>query len=442
MLILGNYLAQPTTAEDGAAPGWEWAPPIDGDGLRGALNLASIGFIAACRPDQPRPLGLFDAGTFPLGCGSSYLPITIEDPRDARPDGRFRDAWLSITGVPAEGDTLAQILFRFLCHPAGPGFLQPTLGRSIEIWLSGRKIVSRKFVAGDDPDYDQGLHAFLRTQVAAAVADAEGGRSRSRLGQVDDQADARFVDWLAEKYVGQSPQKKAEFCELVQFEKPLVPHETTLSDNFDRANNTNMSTGGPYSYTDLIGDMQVHSNAAAGSSPASADCRSRLESDLSGSDHNCYVNATRVVDATTGYVAPCIRFQSGADTCYAARLSGSTSSITGSVARAFRAIAVSAGGVTALGTGGNQTSALPVPIGIEVNGSTLSLYYNGSLVETITDSSITSGTRVGLMARGFVDSKMDDLAAADLAPPAGHPLLRRLGGIPFARPWPAGMPAW
>jgi hypothetical protein len=68
---------------------------------------------------------------------------------------------------------------------------------------------------------------------------------------------------------------------------------------------------------------------------------------------------------------------------------------------------------------------------ISCNGSTIKGYVNGVEEVSVTDSSLTTGTKVGIRIRGYID----DFASADVGgAPAGHPALRRLGLVAHCRP--------
>lgn len=460
MLVLGDWLAYPEFDDDGeAVVGWHWGPPGDGTAnLCGSLDLASVGQITAGKVDQPRPVGIFAVDSFPMGTGSRYLPITSEDPRDARPDGRLLDGWESLTGFRPQGDTVADLIWDHLTRGAdaanldGPGFLAPGSRRGVDLWLANTCLRSEKFVWGTDSAYTARLQDVLTRQLAVVRDRALNGECRNTKGLADFAAHQKFADMICQKYAGCSKQKKLDFLEQIKpasWDEPLVPHETTITDNFNRADNTDIGSGSAYAYTDVNGSMRIISNAVHDESGSSAtENRTRVESDLSSVEMSAQISAVSVSAATARSVGPMLRFANGADTAYALRLFGNASGTTGSLVRVFRAYKCVAGALTALGSGTNQTSALPVPIRLtagEGASSTLTAYYNGSNVESFTDSAIdgSAGARIGLYLRGVTPgSVIDDLDASDLAAAAGQPTMRRFGGFTLDRAWQSGTRVW
>lgn len=289
---------------------------------------------------------------------------------------------------------------------------------------------SDDFSFGLDAAYTLKLKDVLTLQAARMQAAAEAGLLRDKHGAVDFDADAKFVDAVCEKYNGRTPESKVAFASLIGFAKPLVDHETTIGESFNKADSTTL--GPDQTWTEFVtAELQVVSNQATSGSNASEN-HARAEADLSSNDSSSQVSAVSVATSTARSVGTCGRYSSSVDTAYALRLFGNASGATGSFARVFRAYTIVAGSITAIGTGTNQASALPVPIKLEMSGTTLTLIYNGSSVESFTDAtidgSIVGGKRSGIFIRGLSGASIvDDLSAADLGAVATTNFLTLLG---------------
>lgn len=93
-------------------------------------------------------------------------------------------------------------------------------------------------------------------------------------------------------------------------------------------------------------------------------------------------------------------------------------------------------------TGGSETSmwngasgtvpTTTVAATLEVSGSNISLYLNGSLAQTVTNSAITSAGKAGIY-NFFADaggSTIDNFSASDPVVAGGQPISKRFGGVP------------
>lgn len=116
--------------------------------------------------------------------------------------------------------------------------------------------------------------------------------------------------------------------------------------------------------------------------------QSRAEHDTTSSDQYAQVVITGAAGAASE-LGVCVRYASAANTFYMAMFRNA--------ATPWVQIWKSVGGTfTALGAQITVSVALPDTLRIEVEGSTIRAYWNGTLTESITDTSITSGTRAGL----------------------------------------------
>lgn len=288
----------------------------------GKIDLASVGQIMAARAGESRPvcLATYRDGEWPE---ADDVLLSSEDPRDARPDPRLLDAWESLTGFRPQGETIAGLIRDHLTRGAdpanvdGPGFLAPGAKPQIDIWLANKRIWTESFAWGLDVEYTAKLQAVLTRQLAVVRTQTLAGECRTNLGTVDYAADQKFADLICERYAGRNPQLKDEFLALIKpadWDKPLVPHETTITYNFNRADNTDIGSGAAFAYTDVAGSMRIISNAVHDESGTSAtENRTRVESDLSSNDMSAQISAVSVSAATARSIGPMVRFASAAD---------------------------------------------------------------------------------------------------------------------------------
>jgi hypothetical protein len=145
------------------------------------------------------------------------------------------------------------------------------------------------------------------------------------------------------------------------------------SDNFTRAN-------GPIgaNWTVVNGGFNISGNTAVGTGGSFNGAA------WTGSAINADHYSTITIGTGTGFWAPATRVQSGADTYYAAYVSGTSPNITGAIFKRVAGTNTSLGGsVTGIATGDTVTLASSGPI--------LQLYHNGVLTSTIADTSISGG---------------------------------------------------
>lgn len=421
-----------------AEDGW-WGPPA---GCRGAIDLASHARILAATPGKPRGVGIFRCESIPADWEGVVL--SGEDLRDTRPDGRMLEAWESFTGYPPAGETLAECLWDHLTQGAGQaddgdrcGMLIPTQRRRLQLWLGG--------CLRDEP-FDIRTHSLaprlrecLSQQLSRLREEALAGRLVSPAkGAVDPCYHRRIADALLEKYAGSNSRAKAELFAAIKpstwdpDEGPLA-HATILTESFNKADSTTL--GPDQTWTEVLGNLQVASNACTVVGASATECSGRVESDLSSTDVYCQGMLAVGTTQTNRYAGPSARYASGADTCYHARqLGGASGNGT------FQLFKVIAGTSTALGSGSSRAQVAMKRL--ECSGTSIAIFSAGSLIETVVDTAIdgaiTGGRRAGLRLRdinsGFT---YDAWEAGDLSA-VGQPTIRRWGAIPFARPWPIG----
>lgn len=325
----------------------------------------------------------------------------------------MRDAWQSAIGYRPDGDNLLGMLLDQMtvgADPAGefgPKPLIPTVNGMLELWLGGHsRVWSERFQWGTHPHTNQ-VQAVLQRDFER-LWEALNGNDHCR----------RVLDWQCEKF------KVNDWKQLVprrlhQHVPGRLPHDTSISDNFNRANDTDMSVGAPFNWTDVAGAMSINTNRAM---LATSPARSRAESALSGTDHYSQADLIRGSgSANSGHAS--VRYASGSDDCYTLR---NQQGGAGSGARPFRISKVVTGTSTDLGSASTVSQTAPETMRLTCSGTSLTSAYNGADVETLTDSTHSTGTRCGVGAIGTTAWGVDNFSAEDLAVVTARPYI--IGG--------------
>jgi hypothetical protein len=120
-----------------------------------------------------------------------------------------------------------------------------------------------------------------------------------------------------------------------------------------------------------------------------------------------------------GPAGPAVRIDAGSATAYVYGMRSTT------IQRFFKIVA---GTWTQLGSDEGQTITTSTVCKISAVGTTLSLYADGSLIDTRTDSTIASGS-AGVM--WYDGQSYDDWEGGNIVAAAtGHPTIKRWGGVP------------
>lgn len=180
-----------------------------------------------------------------------------------------------------------------------------------------------------------------------------------------------------------------------------------LNDSFVRADNTNLSTGGPYSWTEMAQDLEIKTNALHPVTTA-AVAEARLDSDLVVNDNwaEAVVKVTKHASLETSSAAAA-RYQSGANSCYSAFLTRIAAT------EQLKLYKLVAGVGTVL-----STSAGSVPwdtgsvVRCEVKGSCIRGLCDGVEQSRIVDASVATGTRIGSLF--YYDAAGGDIAHSAL----------------------------
>lgn len=379
---------------DSGNGGGYWQMPA---GAQSALDLRSP--VACATPVTPTGVGLFvTPNATSLGAGYTNLGT---DPTALLTVGQ-RAALRTLLNLPRalSATDLQGILWEAMtaqADPDGTDRMLPLIpnGRRYELWLGGQRVRQVVLDSGDD--------AFLPFVLL--------------LRRIYRQARQNSLDGLTppnhyRKLLGYWVRKYGFHYRLFQPadvpDESDLPPETTISDNFNRADADALGTSSEgWSWTEVGGDIDIVSNKAQGTpdTPAYA----RAGSALSGNDNyaQCVVTTSSTSSLRQG--GPACRADSSAQTYYWASQSAGAGT-TGTL-RIYKAVS---GTRTALGTGTTQTKSGDTKK-IEANGSTITAYNNGVSAESLTDSSITSGVYSGLVyERPNNLVQCDDFVAADL----------------------------
>lgn len=334
--------------------------------------------------------------------GSKYSLLGQGDARTIAVTKPVRDVLSLVIGKQVLGLTLSDCLWSILTTQSdpfginGPKSLMPTRELNIELVLQGHgKVVDKPF----------SLQMPEATPVITILQEEYRQVRESVLaGKTSDpQLHQKILDFLGSKFKVGSPQDIFIPADLPK-ELP-VKHSTTLSDNFNRADAAPLGTasgGGTWaSYlTDSAGinDMTlettysgIHSNEKAFGSAAPSWILSRLESDLSSADHYCQISVTAFGDANNQHGTTVRMTNSATDgTSYWGRIVpvlGNLAQFTKANAKGYPTDIATSGAVTITG--------LPKILKTTINGSTYTVEWDGAVILTGTDTSISTGLRVG-----------------------------------------------
>lgn len=300
----------------------------------------------------------------------------------------MQDAWQAAMTYRPQGAKLVDLLWDQLTNGSdpegldGPKPLMPGVDLQLKLFVGGHSLVkSERFRFGIHP-HTARVRDLLRRQFESQW-EATNGHDHCR----------RCLDFTCEKY---RVDDWREFVpQRLRAHVPgRLPHQTTISDNFNRADQSGLGTAsGGFSWAHVVDTMNILSNEAR--TPGWGATRiSRAEADLSSDDH--YAQIT-IVSGAWGVNT---RFASGADTSY-----------NGTYGTGYNALRKRIAGVdTELDHGSSVT---PTTIKVESDGSSQTMYFDGVSEASGTDTAITGNLRTGIMAGSF-DTSADNFEAADL----------------------------
>lgn len=347
-------------------------------------------------------------GTPGLGVfvSDSVAPATIENRSDYQLLGRGN--WYDIKPTAKEaariprrkdfapaGDDLCGLILSILTDGAdpdggdGPKPIVPTVEGRVELNLGQRHAERFRFGKW----YSGIVRDLLRKQFAATWA---VNRTLAR----------KQLDFECQKYNldGADDWKQLVPAALVADVPGRLPHDTTIADDFTRADGSVIGNLLSWTQTDVVsGTWSTVSNQANGASAGGATFHlARAESDLSSADH--YAQVAVVALPGSAYYGAVCRFAPATDTGYLTLLTTVSNKleIWKSIAATITSLSSVAASVT-----------LPSTIKGSSNGSTLKSYQGGVELASITDTGVSTGTRTGMIYY-TINSQGDDFEAADL----------------------------
>ena len=403
---LGSYVLQ----DIGFGPAWVFpVGAVSGIDLRSIPQMLNLAI--------PTGVGIFETPNT-VNLGADYERFGQGDIRTEVPNEQRRGVFASMLGLASvTGTTLAEWIWDVLtlrADPAGLTHCKPLLP-SIRFDTGSPTLLKYTFGSGSvrnvpfDLTMPEAANAIevMRNdyrQIRQDALDGKMGTTVNREFIADPQFHRKLLDSWAEKFRINNPEDVFISNDLPR--ETRLPHSTTIVDDFIRADGDTI--GDQLTWTEVDGDWDTVSNQAE-LQTASGDVRTaRAESDLSTTDHYAQSRAkANPSDLLTEHGAAA-RFSSSSEICYVAFAYGQDDNIY-----TFKLNGASQTLIA-------QTLITPVTNDIykvQANGSIITAYQNGTQRLSSTDTTITTGTRCGIMGfnGGTTKPLIDDFEAADLA---------------------------
>lgn len=374
---------------------------------------------------------------------SDVISLGDGDCRSLQPTTSQRDELRIRLGLAAnpQGATLVDVMGDVLgsrsdpTGESGPKPLMPIQGDGLEILLAGHSKVWGAPYAADEvlsvgargranrqrdvwrSTMKQALD--VGTDHAAKVLGAILRQHGVSMAEIDKGAPGRKSQWQLLMTARDRQRAGGQF-------QPKRP-KTSFTDAFTRSDSSTLGAG--WSTYLSSAEYGISSNKAiggkAGTWGSGALESARLDSDVSSSDHFASVTIGAYVAAGSGdtWCGVAARFSAAAHTAYYyAHVARSSSGSN-------RLDKIVAGVMTNLGTSSAANSDGDV-VTCQPSGSSISGKKNGVVQVTVTDTSITGGTRCGLVYRSTnfaVRPTYDDLLVDDGISAGGQPMALRRG---------------
>lgn len=368
---------------------WRWVSDDDGnryegpEGTRCAIDFRSI-------PEQSiagqhmSGVGLF---LCPRDTPSEWETIGRGNWHDLKADKRLRDLFPKRGKRNLQADDLIGLVRETLNNgdPTGQEFCKPLMPSSLgvlEVTMDRQRHCER-FQWGKSKESN-----IVRDVIRADMDDLIE-RCQREPGEKKREHHRRVLDMLCEQY-GVDDWKEFVMPNRVKDIPGRLQHETSLSDDFTRADQTGLGTSAEgWSWASVVAGINIVSNRARSTADNNA---SRAESDLSSADH--YAESDIIQSAaTTRNVGVRCRYSAAVNTCYEATSNGAS---TGS----FLLKRITAGTPTTLSTVDRGTTVTTRTTRVTVSGSNLDYWEGGVSKTTATDTNITGNLRCGLGKSG------------------------------------------
>jgi len=365
---------------------WRWVSDAEtGEGYEGpegtqcALDFRSI-------PEQSIAGNhLSGVGLFLVrgDVGSEWEQIGQGNWHDVKVNKRLRDMFPKRARKKLDADDLIGLIRQSLNQgdPTGQEFCKPlmpgTLG-TLEVSMARQRHCER-FQWGKSKESN-----IVRDVIRADMDDLIE-RCGKEQNEHRKQHHRRVLDMLCERH-GIEDWKEFVKPNRVKDIPSRLPHETTLTDDFTRADQTGLGTSDEgWSWGSVVGGINIVSDRARSTSDGNI---SRAESDLSSADHYAESDIIQAT-ATSRSMAVMCRFDAGAATFYEARSNGTSTS-------SFQLRRYIAGVGTTLSTADRGSTVTTRTTRITVSGSNLDYWENGVSKTTSTDTNITGHLRCGI----------------------------------------------
>ena len=341
------------------------------------------------------------------------------DFRDEAATPTMQDGWQSSLGYRPQGAKLVDLLWDQLTNGAdpsgqnGPLPLMPTIAGVLELRMGGHSVVkSERFIWGAHPH-------------TGRVRDVLRREFRQHHERDPDHA-RRVLDYWCRQH--RTDWREFVPRDLLPHVPGPLPHATTLTDDFNRADGTTIGdqlTWTEYKDNATADSWSTVSNVARATSVGASGLQSaRAESDLSSSNNygQCSI-VTLGSGSQNVQLGATARHSSSDATYYGCRLL--------QINDQFQLVKSVAGTLTQLGSSFATTPAPPQTAKTEANGSSIAAYLDGVSRASATDTAIASGTRCGIC--GYTEStnigEVDSFTAADLAAAGAQPSYLSLLGV-------------
>lgn len=410
---------------------FEWSPASDSDvahwrtppGATAALSLTPAPAFEAAQ-NGGAPWGVLFCAFRSLPKRDTFVPLaTGNDPRnDKNVDGRFLDAAESLLGFRPEGETIADVLYSILttgADPSGDGInpLMPELNWKMPLWADGT-LLRRDVLTQLHPHWSKVVSRIKRELSELRARSIAGKMVNAATKEIDRGYFRRCADKRLEELAGPRARDKAKLWEVIRpadwpVDETPEPHATTISDNFNRADNASLGNSSEgWSWTEVTGNTDIASNAASPTSTATANIN-RAESDLSSSNHYSQSTLTAGASTTSNHLS-IVRF----DAASQQSIQFFSRRNTTNTYRLFKSNTL--GALTQIGSTVNTTSpASGSTSKVDVTGANaITGYNNGSaVIGPSTDSAGSTNTRCGMGGSSISGGAMtiDDFVAGDLA---------------------------
>lgn len=251
-----------------------------------------------------------------------------------------------------------------------------------------------------------------QAEFLASMAARKADYARLKAGGVPIEVLRKWNGYDLIKYWGsRDTSKLANIVPTEYINDGSDPPETTISDDFNRANEA-LDTGGTWVEVAPTNWTVTSNQVEHGTATINASARHATA--LSSDDHKCSVSVVALnASGSNGVAGAEARVSTDAspnNDFYAICLTAAAS-----LNCVFRKCVN--GTVTDLDTTTTVTKSLPDTVEIECVDSTMVSRFNGVQQHNFTDTSITGNLYCGLYCRRATGDKLDDFSAEDVAPP-------------------------